>query len=136
VQQKTKNIRKGGDGGYTVGTPIRVLSFVGLWDLWKNRETRKITKSCTILVTGANELARPIHDRMPVVLDKADIRRWLNGQAGTELLKPAAEDRLRTWPISRRVNKTGNGDDDPTFIDEVAGCGSAPGAQAASPQST
>jgi len=29
------------------------------------------------------------HDRMPVVLDKADIGPWPNGEAGTELLKPA-----------------------------------------------
>jgi len=76
--------------------------------------------SCTIIVTDANELTRPIHDRLPVVLDKADIRRWLRGEAGTELLKPAAEDRLRMRLVSRRVNKTGTGDDDPTLLDEVA----------------
>ena len=76
--------------------------------------------SCTIIVTDANELTRPIHDRMPVVLDKADIRRWLSGEAGTELLRPAGEDCLRMWPVSRRVNKTATGDDDPTLIEEVA----------------
>jgi hypothetical protein len=36
------------------------------------------------------------------------------------LLRPAEEDRLRIWPVSRRVNKTGTSDDDPTLIDEVA----------------
>jgi putative SOS response-associated peptidase YedK len=97
-----------------------VLSFAGLWDRWKNPETGEPVISCTIIVTDANELTRPIHDRMPVVLDKADIRLWLSGEAGTELLKPAAEDRLRMWPVSRRVNKTGAGDDDSTLIDEVA----------------
>ncbi len=25
------------------------------------------------------------------------------------------------WPVSRRVNKTGTGDDDPSLVDEVAG---------------
>jgi len=25
------------------------------------------------------------------------------------------------WPVSRRVNKTGIGDDNPTLLDEVAG---------------
>jgi putative SOS response-associated peptidase YedK len=75
--------------------------------------------SCTIIVMDANELTRPIHYRMPVVLDKADVRAWLSGEAGTELLRPAAEDRLRIWPVSRRVNKTGTGDDDPTLLDEV-----------------
>jgi putative SOS response-associated peptidase YedK len=54
------------------------------------------------------------------VLDRADIRPWLSGEAGAELLRPTAEDRLRTWPVSRRVNKTGTGDDDPTLVDEVA----------------
>ena len=98
-----------------------VLSFAGLYDRWKNPETGERIASCTIIVTDANELTRPIHDRMPVVLDKADIGAWLKGEAGTELLRPAAEDRLRMWAVSRRVNKTGTGDDDPTLIDEVAG---------------
>ena len=97
-----------------------VLSFAGLWDRWKNPETGEYVISCTIIVTNANKLTGTIHNRMPVVLDDADMRSWLNGAAGTELLKPAAEDRLRMWPVSRRVNKTGTGDNDPTLIDEVA----------------
>jgi putative SOS response-associated peptidase YedK len=97
-----------------------VLSFAGLWDRWKNPETGERITSCTIIVTDANELTRPIHDRMQVVLGKADIPLWLRGEAGTELLRPASEDRLRMWPVSRRVNKTGQDDDDPTLLDEVA----------------
>jgi putative SOS response-associated peptidase YedK len=97
-----------------------VLSFAGLWDRWKNPESGEPVISCTIIVTDANELTRPIHDRMPVVLDNADIRGWLSGEDGTELLRPAGEDRLRMWPVSRRVNKTGTGDDDLTLLDEVA----------------
>jgi putative SOS response-associated peptidase YedK len=57
---------------------------------------------------------------MLVVLDRTDIRRGLDGAAGTELLKPAPDERVRIWPVSRRVNKTGIGDDDPALIDEVA----------------
>jgi putative SOS response-associated peptidase YedK len=76
--------------------------------------------SCTIIVTDANALTRPIHDRMPVILDKADIGPWLSGAGGVELLRPSDDNRLRMWPVSRRVNKTGTGDDDPTLIDEVA----------------
>jgi len=97
-----------------------VLSFAGLWDRWKNPESGEPIISCTIIVTDANDLTRPIHGRMPVVLDQADIGPWLNGEVGTELLKPAGDDRLQMWPVSRRVNKTGTGDDDPTLIDEVA----------------
>jgi putative SOS response-associated peptidase YedK len=70
---------------------------------------------CTIVVTDANALTRPL-----VLLDKADFGPWLSGAAGVEILKSAADDRVRMWPVSRRVNKTGSGDDDPTLIDEVA----------------
>jgi putative SOS response-associated peptidase YedK len=97
-----------------------VLSFAGLWDRWKNPETGELMTSCTIIVTDANGLTRPIHDRMPVVLDKGDVGPWLSGAAGTELLKSAPDDRLRMWSVSKRVNKTGTGDDDPTLVDEVA----------------
>jgi putative SOS response-associated peptidase YedK len=97
-----------------------VLSFAGLWDRWKNPETSERVVSCTIIVTDANELRLPIHDRMPVLLDKANFGPWLSGAAGVEILGPAPDDRVRMWPVSRRVNKTGSGDDDPTLIDEVA----------------
>jgi putative SOS response-associated peptidase YedK len=96
-----------------------VLSFAGLWERWKNPETGEFATSCTIIVTAANALTRTIHDRMPVVLDEAAIRPWLDGSAGTEILRPAPEERLRLWPVSRRVNKTGAGDDDPTLITEI-----------------
>jgi len=96
-----------------------VLSFAGLWGRWKNLETGEPVTSCTIIVTDANAVTRPIHDRMPVILAKADFAAWLGGTGGTELLQSAADDTLRMWPVSRRVNKTGSGDDDPTLINEV-----------------
>jgi hypothetical protein len=45
---------------------------------------------------------------------------WLMGTAGAELLKPAANDYLQTWPVSRRVNSSRAPGDDPTLIDRVA----------------
>ena len=96
------------------------LSFAGLWHRWKNPDSGELVVSCTIIVTDANALTRHIHDRMPVLLDKSDFKPWLSGAAGLEILRPAADDRVRFWPVSRRVNKTGIGDDDPTLIVEVA----------------
>jgi putative SOS response-associated peptidase YedK len=97
-----------------------VLSFAGLWDRWKNPDSGEQVVSCTIIITDANALTRPIHDRMPVLLDKASFEPWLSGAADADILMPAADDCVRFWPVSRRVNKTGNGDDDPTLIEEVA----------------
>ena len=96
------------------------MSFAGLWDRWKSPETAEPVISCTIVVTDANALTRHIHDRMPVLLDKSDFKPWLTGSAGVEILKPATDDRIRFWTVSRRVNKTDSGDDDPTLIEEVA----------------
>jgi putative SOS response-associated peptidase YedK len=73
------------------------------WCAAKEKAAPEPVISCTIIVTDANAQTQSIHDRMPVVLDKADIGRWLSGEGGTELLRPAAEDRLRMWPVSRRV---------------------------------
>jgi putative SOS response-associated peptidase YedK len=56
----------------------------------------------------------------PVILEPADFKAWLCGNDETKLLRPAADDKLRVWPVSRRVNQTGSGDDDATLIDEVA----------------
>jgi putative SOS response-associated peptidase YedK len=97
-----------------------VLSFAGLWDRWTNPQTGEPLRSCTIIVTAANTFTRAIHDRMPAILAPGDFAAWLGGAAGAELLRPAADDRLRMWPVSRRVNRAGVGDDDPALVDEVA----------------
>ncbi len=75
-------------------------------------------KSCTIIVTNANDLTRKIHDRMPVVLSTKQLPSWLTGRAGTELLKPAPENMLRIWPVSRKVNRIGN-DNDLTLVEPL-----------------
>jgi len=95
-----------------------VLSFAGLWDEWHDIESDDVVKSCTIIVTDANEFTRTIHNRMPVVLSAKQLPLWLTGAAGIELLKPAPEGALRMWPVSRKVNRVGN-DNDATLIEAV-----------------
>jgi putative SOS response-associated peptidase YedK len=73
--------------------------FAGLW----------INSSCTILTCAANELARPIHDRMPVVLDQAGGREaWLDpaldGAAVSELLVPLPSAQLAVRQANPVVN--------------------------------
>ena len=53
---------------------------------------------------------RVLHDRMPAILEKADWPAWLGETEGDPraLLRPAAEDVLRLWPVSRRVNHVAN----------------------------
>ncbi len=95
-----------------------VLSFAGLWDEWHDVENGEIVKSCSIIVTNANDLTRQIHERMPVVLNTKQLPSWLTGAAGAELLKPVPENMLRMWPVSRNVNKVGN-DTDPKLVEPL-----------------
>jgi putative SOS response-associated peptidase YedK len=95
------------------------LTFAGLWDEWKDIETGEPLKSCTIIITSANELASKVHDRMPVLLSPDEFEPWLSGQAGTEILNRAPELMLQVWPVSRRVNSSRAPSDDPTLIEEV-----------------
>jgi putative SOS response-associated peptidase YedK len=98
-----------------------VLSIAGLWDQWKEPETGETISSATLIVTAANDFTRPIHDRMPVLLGQHDHDAWLTGKAGVELLRPAPNDLLRMWPVSKRVNVSGRGDDDPSLIEPLEG---------------
>jgi putative SOS response-associated peptidase YedK len=45
------------------------FGFAGLWESWK-ADDQTIIDSCTILTTTANDLSHPIHDRMPLKLNR------------------------------------------------------------------
>jgi putative SOS response-associated peptidase YedK len=72
-----------------------------------------------MIITEPNEFVADVHDRMPVLLGEKDYEPWLNGSAGLELLKPAPNNLLQRWPVSKRVNSSRAPDDDPTLIDRV-----------------
>ena len=97
------------------GSPI--LAFAGLWDRWRNPDDGEEVLSCTIVVSGASAWMTPYHDRMPVLLSGSSIDAWLDGSMGPDGLKPAAENALRAWPVSTRVNRSGEGDDDPSLTE-------------------
>jgi putative SOS response-associated peptidase YedK len=97
------------------------LTFAGVWDEWKSAGgTGEPLKSCTMIVTNANDLTRRVHDRMPVLLQPKDFDRWLHGATGTESLRPAPDDYLQAWPVSRRVNSSRAPGDDPALIEPIA----------------
>jgi putative SOS response-associated peptidase YedK len=92
------------------------LSLAGLWERWKSPEGEWV-RTCTIITTDANAAMAPLHHRMPVILGRADVDRWL-GEGGTALLRPAPEDWLRHWPVSTRVNSVKN--DAPDLVEAAA----------------
>jgi putative SOS response-associated peptidase YedK len=55
-----------------------VLSIAGLWDEWRDPETKEPVLTATLIVTAANDFTRAIHDRMPVFLGQQDHEAWAN----------------------------------------------------------
>jgi len=64
-----------------------------------------------ILTTEPNGLVRPIHDRMPALLTRAQGEAWL-ARPDPGLLGPAPEGALVATPVSPRVNAVENDDPD------------------------
>jgi putative SOS response-associated peptidase YedK len=51
-----------------------------------------------------------LHERRPAILEQSDWPTW-RGEAdndATTLLRPAADDVLRVWPVSRQLNSSRN----------------------------
>jgi putative SOS response-associated peptidase YedK len=95
----------------------RPLAFAGLWDSCRDVESNTRFESATIIVGPANDWMRPFHDRMPIILDWRDANAWLTGDDPASWLRPAPEDALQEWIVSRRVNRSNEADDDPTLIE-------------------
>jgi putative SOS response-associated peptidase YedK len=100
------------------------LAVAGLWSAWKDRAEPDADwlRTAVIITTDGNEMMRPIHDRMPVVLEERDWEQWLDPEAKDldalqALLVPAAEDVLVAYPVGPLVNKPDN--DGPELVERV-----------------
>jgi hypothetical protein len=72
-------------------------------------------RTCSILTTTPNAVTSAIHDRMPVILDPGSYDLWLdpgitNVQVIAELLKPYDAKAMRSYPVSTRINRVENDD--------------------------
>ena len=50
------------------------LAFAGLWEVWHDPnegDDAPRIRSCVIITTEPNDVVRPVHDRMPVVLPES-----------------------------------------------------------------
>jgi len=86
------------------GSPF---AMAGLWDAWKSPEG-SVIRSFTIITTGANELMEPIHDRMPVILEKEHHEAWMretDEKLLQKLLRPLPGSKMQVYKVSDLVNK-------------------------------
>jgi putative SOS response-associated peptidase YedK len=90
----------------------RLFGFAGLWEHWEG-EGGRVINSCAILTTEANEVLRPVHHRMPVILHPDDYGLWLGAEAREldlvkEVLRPYPSGEMVGHPVSASVNSPRN----------------------------
>jgi putative SOS response-associated peptidase YedK len=112
-------------GGRKVPMRIRLASgrpfaIAGIAERWRPVGGEPL-ESCAIITTAANPFMQPIHDRMPVILDRAARSRWLDAGASAEelhaLLEAGRSSDLEAYPVSLLVNSPAN--DRPEVIEPL-----------------
>jgi putative SOS response-associated peptidase YedK len=84
------------------------MVFAGLWEGWRGTDGT-VMRTFTIVTTNANTVLRPLHERMPVILEPVDWPAWLGETVGdpASLLRPSSTE-LRVWRIGKAVNNVRN----------------------------
>ena len=108
------------------------MAFAGLWSPWRDPAEPDAAwlRTFTIVTTRANATLAPIHDRMPVILTASDWGAWLDPAAADaaallDLLRPAPDDLLIRYPVTKRVNNARN--DGPDLVVPLGPLGPDPG---------
>jgi putative SOS response-associated peptidase YedK len=106
--------KKGSAGGakqpfYFYLKEKEVFGFAGLWEEWIDKESGDVLETCTIITTEANEVLKPVHDRMPVILKADDYDRWLDPKENDtdslqKLLAPYPAGEMTSHAVSKSVN--------------------------------
>ncbi len=102
-----------------VRKPMRIImesgepfAFAGLWAIWRDSEGNRIP-SCTVITTEANDLLRPIHHRMPVILPREMEEFWLDRDVQDvavleNALTAYPSELMQTYQVSTLVNSARN----------------------------
>ncbi|KAA0547054.1 SOS response-associated peptidase [Bacillus sp. BGMRC 2118] len=98
-----------------------VFVMAGIWEKWISPTGESIF-SCSIITTTVNETVAPIHDRMPVILQRDDEKKWLNPAINdvtslNQLLVPYPSELMEAYEVAAFVNKPSN--NSPNLIERL-----------------
>lgn len=84
-----------------------LFAFAGLYRYWRGEDGSEVG-TYAILTTEANRVMSVIHNRMPVILKRANEAAWLDSASPPglleELLRPYPDNALDIYAVSREVN--------------------------------
>ena len=86
------------------------MAFAGLWESWVTPGTAKVLRTFATITTTANATAAPVHNRMPVIIEREDWPIWLGEAVGDAvgLLHPPPDELIEAWPVRRAINSPRN----------------------------
>ncbi|MBP3956935.1 SOS response-associated peptidase [Gemmata sp. G18] len=84
------------------------LAYAGIWDRWDG--PARPVDTVAVLTVPANELVKPLHERMAAILPEEHFAAWLDPKETRPanllpLLVPCPASRMESWPVSDRVNR-------------------------------
>jgi putative SOS response-associated peptidase YedK len=80
-----------------------LFAFAGLWEHWER--DAEVLDTCALITTEANEVVKPIHGRMPIMLLHADFAPWLDA---AELPGSFPIEQLAAVAVGSKVNSPRN----------------------------
>jgi len=90
----------------------RIVAFRSLWETWKDKATGQTLETYAIITTDPNELLKPIHNRMPVIVARKDYERWMTptepSHLPVDLLRPHPAEEMKAWVVSWAVGNVRN----------------------------
>lgn len=91
------------------------MALAGLWESWQAPDGETL-QTCCIITTSANSLMQPIHERMPVILNREQWESWLSPQERNPhhvlpFIQPCDAEPMQAWPVSTELNQVGLRDD-------------------------
>ncbi|WP_375426479.1 SOS response-associated peptidase [uncultured Friedmanniella sp.] len=104
------------------------LVMAGIYEIWRDPSKERDDESawlrtCSVITTTATDAAGHIHDRMPMVVPRESIDRWLDPALTDpaqvlELLAVTEADALEAYAVSTAVNSVQN--NDPSLLEPLA----------------
>ena len=90
-----------------------LFAYAGLWSEWQN-PNEEIIPTFTIITTEAHKSIEHIHNRMPVMLNVLEAKRWiLNEIESKDLLSSTIKEKqLINYPVSKKVSSPANNTQD------------------------
>ena len=91
------------------------FALAGLWDEWEDKRSGDTIISSAIITTEPNEMMKPIHDRMPIILSAEDWKLWLDPVISEReilgpLLQPFDSSKMEAYEVSTYANSPQHND--------------------------